>query len=217
MKIAPEFIRDVQRAGWRIEHVAADSVTGRCPRDGCAVRATLKPNAVLPQVCPDADGRLPMPYRPTEVAMRKYDDARVALRLRRQSLGLSIAEVEECAGVVEHHLAKAEKRNPSRTPIMPIFSEWCEALGFGLYVAEADDTTRRAQVDLQGGTARTVDTVVGFLAGLGLVLVMREQDLPSKTIGVIATSREHVESRMRGSQLARRLGAERLQSLKRGR
>ncbi|MFW8636972.1 helix-turn-helix domain-containing protein [Cribrihabitans pelagius] len=59
-----------------------------------------------------------------------YDGARMALRARREALGLTISEVEELAGATVDHLAKAEKDGSSKLPNAQLLLEWAQALGY---------------------------------------------------------------------------------------
>lgn len=123
MSVTPEFLREVQRAGWDLMSVDLGSALVSCPRQGCNLRVRLKSGTAIPETC----GRGP---DLRETVVRSYEDARIALRNKRHSLTLSIAEVEDIAGMASDHLAKAEKENPSRILTTNIFLEWCEALGF---------------------------------------------------------------------------------------
>ena len=78
-----------------------------------------------------------------------FDDGRVALRDRRVALGLSIREVEECAGAATDHFAKAEKDQPTRIPNIEIFIEWATSLGLELWLVPGDlpPYTRRVIVE----------------------------------------------------------------------
>lgn len=123
MDIDPEFLRKVQRSGWIIRAVDETAVFGSCPREGCQVMVKLRPEASIPDACsrgPDL----------AEQAVESYDQARVFLRGRRETLGLSIKDVELGIGMADDHLAKFEKDDPSRIPTVPIFVEWAKGLGY---------------------------------------------------------------------------------------
>lgn len=123
MTLDPKFLRDVQNSGWLIRFVDQDSVTAACPRQGCSTLLKLRSGTRIPDACGSgADFR--------EVVVGNYETLRAALKLRRQTLGLAIAEVEDIAGVATDHLAKAEKEGPSRVPTLDILAEWAEALGY---------------------------------------------------------------------------------------
>lgn len=122
MSLEPQFLRDVQRAGWDIRSVDPTGVIAGCPRQGCSLTVKLRSGVKIPETC-----RRGPDFRETPVA--NFDAARVALRDRRRALALSVEDVEHIAGVTASHLAKAEKDNPSRIVQMNIFLEWCDALG----------------------------------------------------------------------------------------
>lgn len=121
MRMRQEFLRDVQRAGWRIEAVGETSCTGRCPRTGCGMLAVIKDAAALPVVRPDA---------PAGIVVRTNEEMRLALREKREKLRLTQEEVEACAGLTQHHLAKAEKAEPSRKPTIDTWSLVAETVGY---------------------------------------------------------------------------------------
>lgn len=123
MTIDPPFIKAVQKAGWLIKEVDADRVVGSCPHAGCGMSVDLKPGRAIPATCghrSDAGER----------TIGSYTAARDALRWRRESLCLTIKEVEEVAGVTVDHLAKAEKDDPDRVISTQIFIEWAKSLGY---------------------------------------------------------------------------------------
>lgn len=130
----PEFLRKVQQAGWHIEKVTEDAVQAKCPSAGCALRAMLAEGGFVP----DCD-----PARSRDLVDRKvetYDDIRLMLRERRESLGLSIREVEEIGGMATDHLAKAEKDDPVKIPNANLLIEWAQSLGFELVLRPTDMT-----------------------------------------------------------------------------
>lgn len=122
-KVSPEFLQKCQKAGWNI--IAADegAVFGACPRAGCGLRVKLQEGKEVPQT------EKPNPAL-AEVLVAKFDDARMAMRERREQLGLSIKDVEDIAGLAVDYLAKFERDNPSKIPNAETFIEWCQSLGF---------------------------------------------------------------------------------------
>ena len=117
------FLRDVQAAGWIIKAVDEGQVIARCPRDGCPMLAALKPGGTIPNVCRSAPSLMTVP-------VDTYAAGRQFLRARREELGLSIAELEECIGLTKDHLAKMEPDDPQRIPNIMTFIEWAQGLGF---------------------------------------------------------------------------------------
>lgn len=135
MTIDPEFLRDVQRKGWLIRSVTETTVIGGCPRAGCNLSVNLRPDKSVPETCrrgPDM----------AEVSLSSFDEARVALRDRRDELGLTIREVEEISGATTDHLAKAEKDGPSRNLNTQSFIEWANALGYEVVLRPMDLPTK---------------------------------------------------------------------------
>lgn len=127
--MTPDFLKKVQAAGWAIEEVDEDRCTVRCPQPGCAMRGRFVEGGAVPRR--DAP-------RPFNLPVRQFDDARQALRDRRQTLGLTIAEVEELAGIAQDHLAKFEKVDFVKPPNIETFLEWAAALGFDVLLQPAD-------------------------------------------------------------------------------
>lgn len=123
MALDQVFLRQIQRAGWTI--LAADEarVLCGCPRDGCDVRLSLRPDGYIPQT----SGKGP-DY--ADVMITNFEDARLFLRRRRESLAYTIREVEEVAGIAVDYLAKFEKDDPSKIPNAMTFIEWAQALGY---------------------------------------------------------------------------------------
>ena len=130
-KIDTQFLRAVQDQGWQILDVQPDSVTGACPRMGCKVRAKLQPGASIPKTC-GSGAALP------EFVIVGYDEVRRFLRRRREYLGLSQRDAEECAGMAVDHLAKMEKDDPSRIPNIQTFIEWAQTLGYEVVLRPTD-------------------------------------------------------------------------------
>ena len=121
-KIDPDFLRAVQAAGWILAAVDETRAVGACPRHGCGLKVALRPG----QDVPATSGRsLALPH----CVLEGYEDARVYLRDRRESLALSIKDVEECSGMTVDYLAKCEKDDPSKMPNVRTFLEWAQSLG----------------------------------------------------------------------------------------
>ena len=87
MALDQVFLRQIQRAGWTILAADAGRVLCGCPRDGCDVRLSLRPDGYIPQT----SGKGP-DY--ADVTVTNFEDARVFLRRRRESLAYTIREVE---------------------------------------------------------------------------------------------------------------------------
>lgn len=121
--VTPQFLRDVQEAGWQIKGANEGAVLGGCPREGCSLKVNLKPGRPLPVACTSGKER-------TQVVVRTFEDARIPLRERRKELGLTIKEMEEIAGITVDYAAKFEKDNPSKIPNAETFFEWAQALGY---------------------------------------------------------------------------------------
>jgi transcriptional regulator with XRE-family HTH domain len=124
VKMDTKFLREVQKAGWFIEKVTKSFVVGKCPAQGCHMRAKLNCTADVPLV--DPAGR----RSAKDITLTGYDPARRVLRSRREKLGLSIREVEEISGIVDDHLAKMEKDAYTKVPNAQTFIEWAQSLGF---------------------------------------------------------------------------------------
>lgn len=139
MKIEQAFLREVQRRGWTIEAVDTASCIARC--SDCALRVKLTPDGHIPSKTATA-------YQ-SDVVLRSNEDGRVALRERRQELGLIITDVEHIAGLTPDHLAKAEMPNPSRVVNVDTFTIWANALGFDVVLRrkELPPVTLRAIID----------------------------------------------------------------------
>lgn len=122
-KLDSRFLRDVQAAGWLIEAVDQGKAVAKCPRFGCGLRVNLAPGRSIPATCtPGRDL--------AEVAVPTFEVAKTFLRDRRNSLGLNIAEMEECIGLTKDHLAKIEPDVPTRIPNIITFLEWAQGLGY---------------------------------------------------------------------------------------
>ena len=129
MSVEQNFLRDVQRSGWQVEAVDAHGCVARCGSPGCKVRVKLRQGAAIPQRCSSgADQAVPL---------TDYDTARVFLRGRREDLHLTIAEVEEVAGMTPDRLAKCERDDWSKMPNAQTFFEWAQALGYRVVLEPA--------------------------------------------------------------------------------
>lgn len=119
----PEFLREVQAAGWNIITADETDVWVGCPRAGCNLRHRLREGAAVPATC------RPQPVL-AEIVVEQFDDARRAMRSRREELCLSIKDVEEAAGIAGDFLAKFEKDDVVKIPNAITFIEWVQALGY---------------------------------------------------------------------------------------
>lgn len=137
-----KFYREVQDSGWHLERCGKSDVIGRCPAEGCGMRAQLKLGEPVPQVDPD--------WRRSGLdrAIEDYEDAADILRYRREELGLRIHEVEDMVGVATDYFAKAEKRNPTKIPNTATFIAWANALGY--------DVVLRPNTGMARGVVRVV-------------------------------------------------------------
>jgi hypothetical protein len=122
MKTLPlSFLRDLQRRGWLIESATAEACVARCPEPGCSVRTHITEGGRIPQrYTVDDQGWIPLTG-----ANHAVDVA----RQRRQQLRLSIAEVEECAGLTADHIAKAETGRQFNVDTACV---WFPAIGYDL-------------------------------------------------------------------------------------
>ena len=124
--LTPEYVREVQAAGWNVIAADMDSVWVGCPRGGCNLRLRLKSGSAIPSVCRTI---APMP----EIVIRDwFNDFRPALRERRQELGLNIKDTEDVSGIATDHLAKMEKDDPSKVPNIMTAIYHANALGYEL-------------------------------------------------------------------------------------
>lgn len=131
MKVDQEFLKAVQRAGWKIKLVDSGRVLAGCPRAHCEMQTVLKPGSPIPDTCSPDPGMI-------EVEIRSYDDGRRTLRDRRQDLCMTMTQVEFCAGLTEGHLLKAEKDNPDRVMSVEGFIVWANTLGFEVVLRSGD-------------------------------------------------------------------------------
>ena len=121
-----KFVKDVQAAGWSIEAVTTDSVIAKCPSAGCNLYAELNQGGVVPTVDPGAR------RDPIDCQVATYDTIRKMLRHRRESLLLTIRELEEVAGLEPDLLAKVERDGTKKIPNVQTLLDWVGALGFEL-------------------------------------------------------------------------------------
>ncbi len=131
MTIDPDFLAAVQKAGWRIVAVEEGAAYCTCRRNGCGLTVRL-----------EQGGSFPSTSRPNpdiaEQVVTSFDDARMFLRDKREKLGLSIADVEEGAGIAGSFLAKFEKDDPAKIPNTQTFIEWAVSLGFQIVLRPGD-------------------------------------------------------------------------------
>lgn len=131
MNVTPEFMRDVQRAGWLI--IAADekAVLAGCTRAGCNLRIRLRAGGKVPEACnPDpAIG---------EIIIDNWSQVSDRLLERREQLCLSIKDVEYAAGLADDYLAKFGKHNPAKIPNAQAFFEWARSLGYQVVLRPTD-------------------------------------------------------------------------------
>lgn len=125
-----DWLKMIQRNGWRIETASKDDCTALCPTPGCKMRVRFKDGGNIPV--------RDVPLHSLDKAATSFDDAREILKERRQELGLTIAEVEHIAGIASDHLAKFERTDWSRPPGIGIFLEWCQALGIDVILRPSD-------------------------------------------------------------------------------
>ncbi len=118
-----DLLKRAQAAGWLVLRNDAQGAIGACPREGCGVTVRLMPDRPVPSACAPQTGL-------NDVLVGSNEDARVALRARRQQLGLSLHDVDEITGLTVDHVAKAEKPNPSKAMGMDLLPIWAAALGY---------------------------------------------------------------------------------------
>jgi transcriptional regulator with XRE-family HTH domain len=127
--VTVDFLVALQKSGWVLDRVLEDSVSVSCPQPGCQVRTRFRPEVKIPSACGvQSQGA---------IIIGGYDEARKALKERRQVLGLSIPDVEDIVGCADDHIAKAERdsyNDPSlttrRTPNAQLLIDWANGLGF---------------------------------------------------------------------------------------
>lgn len=122
-ELDPKFLAEVQRAGWQIVTSDENRVLAGCPRYGCGLKVAMSPEKPIPKACRQSNSL-------NEIEVQDFEDVRAFLRRRRLSLGLSIRDVEEIAGMTSDYLAKFEKDGPSKFPNVPTFIDWANSLGY---------------------------------------------------------------------------------------
>ena len=125
------WLREVQRRGWRIVAPDEETCVVACDSPTCGLRVKLRQGGTIPP-------RLTRKDDSGAVVVSSFDGARMALRDRREQLLLTIAEVEDIAGLSSDHLAKAEKDNPDRIINVDLFLHWAGALGFRVVLVPDD-------------------------------------------------------------------------------
>ena len=134
----PRFGQQVQGAGWVIRAITETGVIAACPRDGCTLKVDLREGQPIPTACAQLDTK--------EIEVGSYEAARLALRKRRQSLGMTIPDVEEIAGMAGSHLAKAEKDDPTRIVGIDTLALWAGALGYEIILRPKPLTAKALRV-----------------------------------------------------------------------
>jgi transcriptional regulator with XRE-family HTH domain len=128
MSVTPEFLAAIQKAGWRISAADETCAICRCGNPGCSLQIKLVPNKPIPTAWSD-----------TEVLswtkITDIQELRLALRSRREDLGLIIPEIEAEAGLADHHLGKIEKDYPTKIPNVQTLLWLMRALGLSMYIA----------------------------------------------------------------------------------
>lgn len=123
MTLDPKLLKDVQAAGWLITSASQDAVIGSCRRAGCTLKAKFSKGTRIQETdSPGPDIQ--------EKVIENFEDARIFLGERRRSLGLTIAETEEIAGMSPDYLAKFEKDKPSKYPNIMTFLDLAQGLGY---------------------------------------------------------------------------------------
>ena len=131
MTVDAKLLAAVQDAGWLITRADEECVVGSCRRAGCGLKATFRPGRSV------ASTHRPGPSQHEQV-VEGFEDSRKFLGARRRDLNLTIAEVEEIAGMAQDYLAKFEKENPSKIPNAITFIEWAQALGYEVVLRPSD-------------------------------------------------------------------------------
>lgn len=125
----PDYMKQVQAAGWGIVTADEKFVWVGCARSGCSFQFKLREGAAIPATC------RPQPMM-TEMVVESFEAMRVALRNRREQLCLSIKDVEDAAGLATDHLAKFEKDESVKIPNIQTAMEWAQALGYTLVLRQ---------------------------------------------------------------------------------
>lgn len=123
----PDFLKSVQRCGWQVQSADESGCIARCPTPGCGVRVALKSSSSIPKRAVEG--------WTIEKVVDSLDTGRRFLKERREDLCLTIAEVEEIAGMATDHLAKFERENWAtagtvRSLNFETFKNLAEALGY---------------------------------------------------------------------------------------
>lgn len=121
-----EFLKSVESRGWMVETFDGKHCIARCKSPGCSLRIQMEVGKHVPIREVDQSHLL-------DHVLHEYNDARKVLRDRREDLGISIAELEEVAGIAKDHLAKFEPdgyRKHNRVPNIEIFLWWANSLGY---------------------------------------------------------------------------------------
>lgn len=119
-----KFLKDVQAKGWAVQAVTGDAVIAKCPSAGCLLHAKLEPGSPVPVVDPGCR------RDPIDRQVSTYDEIREMLRERRETLLLTIREVEEIAGLEPDLLAKVERDGTKKIPNVQTLLDWSGSLGF---------------------------------------------------------------------------------------
>jgi transcriptional regulator with XRE-family HTH domain len=131
MKDQSSFMAAVQREGWQIKAADGEKVYAACPREGCGLILALKSGQRIPPAC---SGQSAL----AEFVVDQWNDGRLFLRERRQSLHLSITDVEDISGIARDHMAKFEKDNPSKIPNVEAFLLQAQALGYDVVLRPSE-------------------------------------------------------------------------------
>lgn len=126
------WIREAERAGWRVAGVSARVVRLRCSMHGCtgSLELPLANLGPIPETCdfPHDHGH----------ARSTFDDYRALveeLRRRRRSLGLDQVDLNDAMGTADGYVSKLESF--ARVASAPTLALWCQALGVSMTLAPA--------------------------------------------------------------------------------
>jgi hypothetical protein len=135
--VTPEFLWQLQRAGWVIVGASTESATVKCPMPGCQIRTRFAPGKDIPKACATGSER--------HFIVRSYDEGRKFLKERRADLLLTIPDVENIIGCADDHLAKFERdsySDPSlttmRMPNAQLLIDWANSLGFDVALVPSE-------------------------------------------------------------------------------
>ena len=126
------WLREVQRRGWRIMEADETSCIVGCDNSNCGLRVKLREGGSIPGRVSyrDDSGTIPLTYN---------DDATDAIKGRMRDLTLTMAEVEDIAGLEPDHLAKILAPNVhSRVFTVGTLAPVAAALGLKLVLVPAD-------------------------------------------------------------------------------